>query len=184
MGTSLRAGCPVIPASPGLIATDPFVFAAGACTRGITVFNLPTGIFNAVGTAMGVDTSTALVFHQSSVRLVMAGGEASNSIAIRGWTAALPETWLLNDYGLTECIVATLHSNLASDRPITVGTPPPGVTYPLQNGKPTADGVQVELGCPERRVGGSESYNGDTYATGDATQALADGGRVTEERRD
>lgn len=184
VGTSLHAGCPVIPASPGLIATDPFALAAEVCARGITVLSLPTGVFNAVGTAMDADTSAASAFHQSSVRLVMAGGEAPDPVAIRGWAAALPEARLLNGYGPTECTVVTSYGNLAPDEPITVGTPLPGVTYSLRDGELIIGGVQVGLGYLEKRVGGFESHNGDTYATGDAAQVLADGRWVIEGRRD
>ncbi|MDO4610594.1 AMP-binding protein [Corynebacterium sp.] len=184
VGTSLHAGCALVPAGDGLVATDPASLAAEVTRHSITVLSLPTGVFNAVGAAMAADGAAAAAFRDAPVRLVMAGGEAPDRAAIRGWVRALPGARLLNGYGPTECTVVTSYGEMTPDGPVTVGRPLPGVTYELRDGELIIGGVQVGRGYVHGAAGGFEPGGDRRYATGDGARMLPDGRWVIEGRRD
>ncbi|MET0396875.1 MAG: amino acid adenylation domain-containing protein [Longimicrobiaceae bacterium] len=128
---------------------SPESFGERARALGITVANLPVAYWQAAAedTEGGKDAPAP--------RLVVVGGEAVPSAAVRRWRERFPAPHrLLNGYGPTEAVVtATVHElpeHFPGDWPwpaAPIGGPLPGrAAYVLDDaGEPAADGIPGEL---------------------------------------
>ncbi|WP_410666181.1 amino acid adenylation domain-containing protein [Amycolatopsis sp. lyj-84] len=93
---------------------------------GLTVVNLPTGVWNQLGRALRQVPRMRL---PTAVRLMVIGGEAAGPDAAAAWHAAAvhPEFRIVNTYGPTEAAVAVSFAELTADGPVTIGRPIRGV---------------------------------------------------------
>ncbi|MFG3023607.1 amino acid adenylation domain-containing protein [Streptomyces sp. NPDC048254] len=94
--------------------------------RGLTVVNLPTGVWNQLGRALRQVPHVRL---PAAVRLMIIGGEAAGPDAAEAWHAAAvhPEFRIVNTYGPTEAAVAVSFAELTAGGPVTIGRPIRGV---------------------------------------------------------
>ena len=168
--------------------------------RGITVLNLPTGVWNRFGLGLRRQPSLRL---PPELRLVVVGGEAATEEACSGWHAAADrdDFRIVNAYGPTEAAVSVTFAELQPDRPIAIGRPIAGVdVVPVDATlNPVADGELGELlitGCAPARGYLNQPQltaerfgtrpTGRYYRTGDVGLRLPDGalafhGRVDEQ---
>ncbi|MFE6101524.1 non-ribosomal peptide synthetase [Streptomyces laurentii] len=94
--------------------------------RGLTVVNLPTGVWNQWGRALRQVPQVRL---PAAVRLMVIGGEAAGPDAAEAWhqAAVHPEFRIVNTYGPTEAAVAVSFAELTPGGPVTLGRPVRGV---------------------------------------------------------
>jgi acyl-coenzyme A synthetase/AMP-(fatty) acid ligase len=146
----------------------PLELARQAAGQGLTVINPPTAYWHQL-----VADAAALEILARTVRLVIAGGEAMNPAAARGWAAGpAAGVRLLNGYGPTEAVVTCTAYDVPAALPegavhVPVGRPLPGrAAYVLDGwGEPAPLGAPGEL-C----IGGTlaRGYLGRPAATAQA----------------
>lgn len=114
--------------------------------RGITVLNLPTGLWNRLGAELASKPDVRL---PAALRLVVVGGEAAQAPAVTAWHEASthPDFRIVNAYGPTEAAVSVTLALLEPRRPVTIGQPLDGVTVALlgEDGRPVVEGEPGEI---------------------------------------
>lgn len=187
--STLGSGATLVLRDADFVYGDVGEFLTRVAERGVSVLNLPTGIWNRFGLRLRGRTGVRL---PADLRLVVVGGEAATREACSGWHAASErdDFRIVNAYGPTEAAVSVTFAELRADGLITIGHPIPGVEVtPVDAGlDPVGDGRFGELlitGCaPARGYLGrpeltAQSFGvlpaGRYYRTGDLGRRSPDG---------
>ncbi len=184
---SLFEGARVAMLPPGPLTAD--VVRTAVTRHAVTVLSLTVGLFNQI-TEEDLDAFRG-------VRRLLTGGDVLSPAHVRRAVAALPDTWVGNSYGPTECTTFTcIHPRVTAEtthRPIPLGRPvgdsrcyildedlrplPPGAPGELYiggtrlaRGYLNAPAATAERFLPDPFVPGER-----VYRTGDRVRLLPDG---------
>lgn len=108
-------------------------FFAWAAEMGVTVLNLPTGVFRQLGNELRRGRALEL---PDKLRLVVIGGDSATQRSVQDWAdAASQPVRVVNAYGPTEATISVCFAELRPDRPVTIGRPVPGTrVFPVDDG--------------------------------------------------
>ncbi|MFD8707479.1 amino acid adenylation domain-containing protein [Kitasatospora sp. NPDC059648] len=187
--STLVAGATLVLRGEDFVYEDAEDFLRLLDKRGVTVANLPTGIWNQFGLAL---RQTPRVSLPAALRIMVVGGEAAGADAAAAWHAASVADGfrVVNAYGPTEAAVSVSFAELTADGPVTIGrgianvglTPVGEDLLPVpagEIGELLVTGVAPARGYLDRpehtaaRFG--ENAEGRYYRTGDLGRVRPDG---------